>query len=149
MKEILEAIMEADQASYGFVINTLEELESAFVKDYKKVKKSSCIGPVSLSHKDEWDKTERVGADVDDGKIELLLSQVKGKDLTELIAVGREKFATIPSTGAAVTVTASAVGGDLAAASPAAAEANKRRKSNKKMKRTCVSVYLIEDLQYY
>ncbi|KAK8561967.1 hypothetical protein V6N13_148897 [Hibiscus sabdariffa] len=69
-----------------------------------------------------------VGAEVDDGKIELLLSQVKGKDLTELIAVGREKFATTPSTGAAVTVTATAVGGDPAAASPAAAEANKEEK---------------------
>ncbi|GMJ02956.1 hypothetical protein HRI_003964800 [Hibiscus trionum] len=70
-----------------------------------------------------------VGAEVDDGKIELLLSQVKGKDLTELIAVGREKFATIPSAGAAVTVAATAVGGDpAAAASPSAAEANKEEK---------------------
>ncbi|KAK8563508.1 hypothetical protein V6N13_006288 [Hibiscus sabdariffa] len=71
-----------------------------------------------------------VGAEVDDGKIELLLSQVKGKDLTELIAVGREKFATIPSAGAAVTVTATAIGGDPAAASAAAAaDANKEEKA--------------------
>ncbi|KAL4352726.1 hypothetical protein GQ457_06G009270 [Hibiscus cannabinus] len=111
-KEIIEGIIEADQASYGIVINTFEELESDFVKEYKKVKKAWCV----------------VGAEVDDGKIELLLSQVKGKDLTELIAVGREKFATIPSAGAAVTVTATAVGGDPAAASPAAAEANKEEK---------------------
>ncbi|KAK8479108.1 hypothetical protein V6N13_054131 [Hibiscus sabdariffa] len=52
-----------------------------------------------------------------------ILASVKGKDLTELIAVGREKFATIPSTGAA-----GAGGGDPAAASPAAVEANKEEK---------------------
>ncbi|KAK8563514.1 hypothetical protein V6N13_006284 [Hibiscus sabdariffa] len=58
-KEIIVPIIEAGQASYGIIINTFEELESAFVKDYKKVKKAWCIGPVSLSHKDEWDKAER------------------------------------------------------------------------------------------
>ncbi|KAL4353327.1 hypothetical protein GQ457_06G009230 [Hibiscus cannabinus] len=58
-KEIIEGIIEAGQASYGIVINTFEELESAFVKEYKKVKKAWCIGPVSLSHKDESDKAER------------------------------------------------------------------------------------------
>ncbi|KAK8563507.1 hypothetical protein V6N13_006289 [Hibiscus sabdariffa] len=58
-KEIIVPIIEAGQASYGVVINTFEELESAFIKEYKKVKKAWCIGPVSLSHKDEWDKAER------------------------------------------------------------------------------------------
>ncbi|KAK8561982.1 hypothetical protein V6N13_148883 [Hibiscus sabdariffa] len=58
-KEIIVPFIEADQASYGIVINTFEELESDFVKEYKKVKKAWCIGPVSLSHKDESDKAER------------------------------------------------------------------------------------------
>ncbi|KAF9604438.1 hypothetical protein IFM89_006447 [Coptis chinensis] len=40
-----------------------------------------------------------VGADADDDKIELLLSQVKGKDITEVIASGREKLASVPSGG--------------------------------------------------
>ncbi|KRY02265.1 60S acidic ribosomal protein P2, partial [Trichinella patagoniensis] len=40
-----------------------------------------------------------VGADADDERIDLLLSQVKGKDITELIAAGREKFASVPSGG--------------------------------------------------
>ncbi|KAK8713677.1 hypothetical protein V6N13_148888 [Hibiscus sabdariffa] len=70
-----------------------------------------------------------VGAKVDDGKIELLLSQLKGKDMTKHITVGREKLAAIPSTGAVVTVTASVVGGDpTAAVACPAAEANKEEK---------------------
>ncbi|KAJ6386185.1 hypothetical protein OIU77_029201 [Salix suchowensis] len=40
-----------------------------------------------------------VGADADDDRIELLLSNVKGKDITELIASGREKLASVPSGG--------------------------------------------------
>ena len=60
-KEIFEPIAEADQASYGVVINTFEELESSYVKEYRKVRKDKawCIGPVSLSHKDELDKAQR------------------------------------------------------------------------------------------
>ncbi|PPS04799.1 hypothetical protein GOBAR_AA15868 [Gossypium barbadense] len=37
-----------------------------------------------------------VGAEADDDKIEMLLSEVKGKDITELIASGREKLASVP-----------------------------------------------------
>ncbi|TYI32979.1 hypothetical protein ES332_A04G100100v1 [Gossypium tomentosum] len=58
-KEIFEPMWEADRASYGVVINTFEELESAYVKEYRKEKKAWCIGPVSLSHKDELDMAER------------------------------------------------------------------------------------------
>ncbi|XWS43516.1 hypothetical protein CRYUN_Cryun16bG0110500 [Craigia yunnanensis] len=60
-KEIVEPMAEADQASYGVVINTFEELESSYVKEYRKVRKDKawCIGPVSLSHKDELDKAQR------------------------------------------------------------------------------------------
>ncbi|XWS43526.1 hypothetical protein CRYUN_Cryun16bG0111500 [Craigia yunnanensis] len=60
-KEVFERMAEADQASYGVVINTFEELESSYVKEYRKVRKDKawCIGPVSLSHKDELDKAQR------------------------------------------------------------------------------------------
>ncbi|MBA0611255.1 hypothetical protein Godav_011955, partial [Gossypium davidsonii] len=58
-KDIVEPMIEADRASYGVVINTFEELESTYVKEYRKIKKAWCIGPVSLSHKDELDKAER------------------------------------------------------------------------------------------
>ncbi|KAG8486458.1 hypothetical protein CXB51_019763 [Gossypium anomalum] len=58
-KDIAEPMIEADRASYGVFINTFEELESTYVKGYRKIKKAWCIGPVSLSHKDELDKAER------------------------------------------------------------------------------------------
>ncbi|KAL6499746.1 hypothetical protein OROGR_027656 [Orobanche gracilis] len=66
-----------------------------------------------------------VGADADDERIELLLSQVKGKDITELIAAGREKLASVPAGGGAVAVAAPA-GGALAGAAPAAAAETKK-----------------------
>ncbi|GFQ04034.1 60S acidic ribosomal protein p2 [Phtheirospermum japonicum] len=40
----------------------------------------------------------------------MLLSQVKGKDITELIACGREKLASVPAGGGAVVVAAPAGG---------------------------------------
>ncbi|KAJ4766797.1 60S acidic ribosomal protein P2 [Rhynchospora pubera] len=54
---------------------------------------------------------ESVGAEVDEDRVEFLLSELKGKDLTEVIAAGREKFASVP-TGGGVAV---AAGGPAAA----------------------------------
>ncbi|GMP84593.1 hypothetical protein CsSME_00038060 [Camellia sinensis var. sinensis] len=72
-----------------------------------------------------------VGAEADDDKIELLLSEVKGKDITELIASGREKLASVPSGGGgAIAVTS--YGGGAAAAAPAAAEPKKEEKVEEK-----------------
>ncbi|KAL8217146.1 hypothetical protein R6Q57_023983 [Mikania cordata] len=73
-----------------------------------------------------------VGADADDDKIELLLSQVKGKDITELIASGREKLASVPSGGGGVAVSAAAGGGGGAAPAAAAAESKKEEKVEEK-----------------
>ncbi|KAL8483404.1 hypothetical protein ACS0TY_026196 [Phlomoides rotata] len=56
-----------------------------------------------------------VGAEADDERIELLLSQVKGKDVTELIAAGREKMASVPAGGGAVAAVAAAPAGGGAA----------------------------------
>ncbi|CAI9785881.1 unnamed protein product [Fraxinus pennsylvanica] len=72
-----------------------------------------------------------VGAEADDERIELLLSQVKGKDITELIAAGREKLASVPSGGGAVAVAAPAAGAGGGAA-PAAAETKKEEKVEEK-----------------
>ncbi|XP_026442851.1 60S acidic ribosomal protein P2-like [Papaver somniferum] len=66
-----------------------------------------------------------VGAEADDDRIQLLLSQVKDKDITELIASGREKLAAVPSGGGAPMAVAASGGG---AAAPAAAEAKKEEK---------------------
>ncbi|XP_061352620.1 UDP-glycosyltransferase 73C4-like [Gastrolobium bilobum] len=56
-----EAVRVAAEKSYGLVVNSFEELEEEYVKEYKRVtgKKVWCVGPVSLSNKDELDKAER------------------------------------------------------------------------------------------
>ncbi|KAJ6821640.1 60S acidic ribosomal protein P2A-like [Iris pallida] len=73
-----------------------------------------------------------VGAEADDGRIDLLLSEVKGKDITELIAAGREKFASVPSGGGGAVAVSSGGGGGAAAASAPAAEAKKEEKVEEK-----------------
>ncbi|KAK7855880.1 60s acidic ribosomal protein p2-4 [Quercus suber] len=72
-----------------------------------------------------------VGAEVDDDKIELLLSEVKGKDITELIASGREKLASVPSGGGGAVAVAATGGGGVQLL-PAAAEAKKEEKVEEK-----------------
>ena len=59
-----------------------------------------------------------VGCEVDNEKMELLLSQPSGKDITELIAAGREKFASLPCGGGGMAVAAAtpAAGGVAPAA---------------------------------
>ena len=69
-----------------------------------------------------------VGAETDDDGIELLLSEVKGKDIIELIAFRREKLASVPS-GGGVVVAASDGGGGAA---PAAIEPKKEEKVEEK-----------------
>ncbi|KAK8359295.1 hypothetical protein V6Z11_A04G087000 [Gossypium hirsutum] len=71
-----------------------------------------------------------VGAEADDDKIQLLLSEMKGKDVTEIIASGREKLASVPCGGGGVV--AAAPGASAAAGTPAAAEAKKEEKVEEK-----------------
>ncbi|KAK9280043.1 hypothetical protein L1049_013728 [Liquidambar formosana] len=73
-----------------------------------------------------------VGAEADDDRIELLLSEVKGKDITELIASGREKLASVPSGGGGGVAVAAVAGGGAAAAAAPAAEAKKEEKVEEK-----------------
>ncbi|KAF4388129.1 hypothetical protein F8388_014812 [Cannabis sativa] len=60
-KRFLDQWMEAEKGSYGIIINTSEELEPAFIDDYKKLRdgKVWCVGPVSLCNRDELDKAQR------------------------------------------------------------------------------------------
>ncbi|XP_022755959.1 60S acidic ribosomal protein P2B-like [Durio zibethinus] len=89
-------------------------------------------GNTSPSANDLKDILGSVGAEADDDRIELLLSEVKGKDITELIACGREKLASVPSGGSAVAVAApTAAGGGGGGAAPAA-EAKKEEKVEEK-----------------
>ncbi|KAM7531709.1 hypothetical protein LguiB_035119 [Lonicera macranthoides] len=52
---------EAEKGVFGVVVNTFEELEGDYVKEYTKAKgkKVWCIGPVSLSNETDTDKAGR------------------------------------------------------------------------------------------
>ncbi|XP_038891319.1 60S acidic ribosomal protein P2-2-like [Benincasa hispida] len=89
-------------------------------------------GNSSPSAKDLKDILGSVGAEIDEERIELLLSNVKGKDVTELIASGREKLASVPSGGGAVVAAAAVGGGGGGADAPAAAESKKEEKVEEK-----------------
>ncbi|GLT76270.1 hypothetical protein SLA2020_479400 [Shorea laevis] len=74
-----------------------------------------------------------VGAEADDDRIELFISEVKGKDITELVAAGREKLASVPCAGGGgVAVAAAAPASAGGAAAPAAAETKKEEKVEEK-----------------
>ncbi|GLT82037.1 hypothetical protein SLE2022_004520 [Rubroshorea leprosula] len=73
-----------------------------------------------------------VGCEVEEDRIELLLSEVTGKDVVELIAAGREKLASVPSGGGAVAVAAPAAAAGGGGAAPAAAETKKEEKVEEK-----------------
>ncbi|XP_065627461.1 large ribosomal subunit protein P2-like [Quercus suber] len=88
-------------------------------------------GNTSPSAENLKDILGSVGAEVDDDKIELLLSEVKGKDITELIASGREKLASVPSGGGGAVAVAATGGGGVQLL-PAAAEAKKEEKVEEK-----------------
>ncbi|MFX7212912.1 60S acidic ribosomal protein P2, partial [Acinetobacter baumannii] len=47
-----------------------------------------------------------VGIDVEADKIKKIISELKGKDLEELIKAGQEKLASVPAGGAAVAAAA-------------------------------------------
>ncbi|XP_023753142.1 60S acidic ribosomal protein P2 isoform X2 [Lactuca sativa] len=72
------------------------------------------------------------GADADEDRIELLLSEIKDKDITELIASGREKLASVPSGGGGGVAVAATGGGGAAPAAAAAAEPKKEEKAAEK-----------------
>ncbi|XP_061340251.1 large ribosomal subunit protein P2z-like isoform X3 [Gastrolobium bilobum] len=90
-------------------------------------------GNTTPSADDLKDILGSVGAEADDDNIGVLLSELKGKDIAEVIASGREKLASVPSGGggAAVAV-AAASGGGGGAAAPAAAESKKEEKVEEK-----------------
>ncbi|KQK20232.1 60S acidic ribosomal protein P2A [Brachypodium distachyon] len=60
-----------------------------------------------------------VGAEVEEYKLDILFKEVEGKDISELLAAGREKFAFAPRGGAAMD------------AVPAAAAAAEEKKDGK------------------
>ncbi|KAL3754034.1 hypothetical protein ACJRO7_001300 [Eucalyptus globulus] len=59
--DLRKEIVEAEKASYGWVINSFEDLEKAYVQEYRKTKgdKVWCVGPVSLCNEGDSDKAHR------------------------------------------------------------------------------------------
>ncbi|KAK7245045.1 hypothetical protein RIF29_39875 [Crotalaria pallida] len=56
-----EKVRACEQNAYGIVVNSFEELEGEYVKEYQRVsgRKVWCVGPVSLSNKGILDKAQR------------------------------------------------------------------------------------------
>ena len=69
-----------------------------------------------------------VGIEADNERLEKLISELDGKDVSELISEGKEKLASVPSAGAVAA--APAAGG--AAAGGAAEEAKEEKKEEPK-----------------
>jgi large subunit ribosomal protein LP2 len=75
-----------------------------------------------------------VGIEVEDDRVEALLKELDGKDISELIAQGSEKLASVPTGGAAPSGgAAAAAGGAAAAAEEAAEEAKEEEESDEDM----------------
>ena len=104
-------------------------------------------GNTSPSVEDVKNILGSIGAEANEDKIELFLCEVKGKDITELIASGREKLAYMPSSGGGVVAVAATGGGGGAVL--AAAETKKEEKVRKRNQMMIwASVSLIEESHF-
>lgn len=81
-----------------------------------------------------------VGAEADASRVSLLLKELEGKDILEVIAAGKEKFASVPSGGGGGVVVASG-GGSSAAAAPAEEKKEEAKKEEEKEESDDVSVF--------
>ncbi|CAF1701658.1 hypothetical protein HID58_052593 [Brassica napus] len=88
-------------------------------------------GKASPTSADIKDILGSVGAETEDAQIELLLKEVKGKDCAELIALGREKLASVPCGGGGVAMASAPSAGGGGGAAPAE-EAKKEEKKEEK-----------------
>eukprot|EP00250_Pteridium_aquilinum_P001250 c11460_g1_i1 orf=425-775(-) len=71
-----------------------------------------------------------VGAEADDEKLELFFKELAGKDLNEVLALGREKFAAGGGGGGGVVV--ASAGGSSGGGGGGAAPAEEEKKEEKK-----------------
>ncbi|KAG6605995.1 60S acidic ribosomal protein P2B, partial [Cucurbita argyrosperma subsp. sororia] len=126
--------------NYNFILfafHSVFVLVAASVSIFSKMKVVAAYllavlgGNTSPGLDDVKDILNSVGAEVDVDRINSLLTQVKGKDITELIASGREKLASVPSGGGAVAVAAPAGGAAGGGAAPAAAEKKEEKVEEK------------------
>ncbi|PSS25179.1 hypothetical protein M430DRAFT_133392 [Amorphotheca resinae ATCC 22711] len=87
-------------------------------------------GNSSPAEKDIKAVLESVGIEADDERLSSLISELKGKDLQELIAEGSTKLASVPSGGAGGAAAPAA--GAAAGGAAAAAEEKKEEKEEAK-----------------
>ncbi|KAE9980183.1 60S acidic ribosomal protein P2 [Venturia inaequalis] len=85
-------------------------------------------GNDSPSAKDITELLQSVGVDPDTERLEKLISELKGKDINELITEGSAKLASVPSGGSGGGAAAPAAGG----AAPAAEAAKEEEKEEEK-----------------
>ncbi|KAI1275991.1 ribosomal protein 60S [Xylaria sp. FL0933] len=85
-------------------------------------------GNTSPSASDIKKVLDSVGIEADDDRLDTLLSELKGKDVNELIAEGSSKLASVPSGGAGGAPAA----GGAAAGGAAAAEEKAEEKEEEK-----------------
>ncbi|MED6148680.1 hypothetical protein PIB30_055214 [Stylosanthes scabra] len=72
-RDLNEKVRTSQESAYGVVINSFDELESDYVKEYKKVKGDRvwCIGPVSLSYNNDDGTQDHVGQRGNKSKIDI------------------------------------------------------------------------------
>ena len=83
-----------------------------------------------------------VGAEADSDRIDLLLNELEGKDILEVIAAGKEKFASVPSGGGGGIVVSSGGGGGGPGLAPAPEEKKEEVKEEPKEESDDVSTLL-------
>jgi UDP-glucosyl transferase 73C len=61
MNVFREKVREAEAEAYGVLVNSYEELEPAYVEEYRKAtgQRVWCVGPVSLCSQEDMDKVDR------------------------------------------------------------------------------------------
>ncbi|PRQ37993.1 putative flavonol 7-O-beta-glucosyltransferase [Rosa chinensis] len=68
-REFYKKMKESEEGACGVVVNSFEDLEPEYVKEYRKVSRVWSIGPVSLSNDTELDKAQRgIKASVDENQ---------------------------------------------------------------------------------
>lgn len=86
-------------------------------------------GNQNPSASDIKDILSSVGIDVDSERLDVVIKELNGKDINEVIAAGKTKLASVPTGGA---VMASAAGGAAAAPSAAGETKEEEKKEEKK-----------------
>lgn len=91
-------------------------------------------GNASPSAKDVEDVLAAVGIEADKERLDTLISELKGKDINELIATGSEKLASVPSGGGGGAPAAGGAAAGGAADAPAeAAKEEEKEESDEDM----------------